>query len=286
LRYVAKSASGNTLAMGNPNLLNATAWNFEVQNQFYSNTIGLFSFSFFYKNIINMLQTIPGVQLNGTSIIDSLGVPWRSFSPSGKWVFGTSDYTLTYPYNSNKPTKVWGLEVEHQTNFRFLPGLLQNIVLNYNFSIVRSEAWVTSSKVVSYQDSTLLFGHWIHITKSKNVLIDEKQKLQNQPEFFANISLGYDIDDFSFRISCFYQGQYNYSFSSNQRSDVIQNSFTKWDLVVQQKFNKNITVRLNIDNLTNTQTGQSYADRITGWTLPYNDQKYGMTADLGVRVDL
>jgi len=288
LKYVAKSASGNTLAMGNPDLKDAIGWNYEIQNQFYGNDIGLISISLFYKEIKNMFQTIPGVTLKGTSVLDSLGVPWRSFSQAynGNFVFGQSEYTISYPYNSDKPTKVWGLEFEHQANFRFLPGLLRNIVLNYNLSFIRSETWVTSSKVVNYRDSVKIGPIWIHQTRSKNVLIDLKQKLQSQPEFFANVSLGYDLDGFSFRISLFYEDQYNNSFSSNQRSDGIENSFTKWDLAIKQKVTDNISVSLNVNNISNNQNGTTIANRITGWMLPNGNSRYGTTADLGVRIDL
>ncbi|MCX6142357.1 MAG: TonB-dependent receptor [Ignavibacteriales bacterium] len=280
LKFVARATNNNyEILIGNPQLKNAIAWNYEAQTQFYGNSIGLFSVSAFYKDIKDMYHTISGVMVYGQGVLDSLGIPWKQ-------PFGNSYYTFTYPYNSSKPTRVWGFEVEHQTDFNFLPQPFKNIVLNYNFSIVRSETWVTTSRVETFKDSTLLFGRWIYTTGSKNVLFEKKQKLEDQPEFFGNASLGYDIGGFSFRVSVFYQGKYNISFSSDQRSDAISDSFTKWDITLRQKVTDNISVSLNLNNITNSTESTTLADRVTNWMLPDVSNKYGMTADLGVRIEL
>ncbi|MDP2887291.1 MAG: TonB-dependent receptor [Ignavibacteria bacterium] len=277
LKFIAASGNSNTLTLGNPNLKNATAWNYEVQTQFFGNTVGLFSVSAFYKNIKNMYHTISSVSMTGQSVLDSLGVPWKQ-------PFGDSYYTFTLPYNSSQPTRVWGFEIEHQTDFKFFPQPFSNFVLNYNFTIVRSETWVTTSRVETRSDSVLLFGRWTYTTRAENVLCEKKQKLEDQPEFFGNASLGYDIGGFSFRVSVFYQGSFNSSFSSNQRSDGVRDSYTKWDIALKQQITDNISVLLNLNNITNSQEGSSMANRLTGWILQNSSNKYGMTADIGVRV--
>jgi TonB-dependent receptor len=279
LKFVARSTSSSDLNIGNPSLKSAVAWNFEAQTQFFSNTIGLFSVSAFYKDIKDMYHTVSGVSLSGQAVLDSLGVPWKT-------PFGKGYYTLTYPYNSSKPTRVWGFEVEHQTDFKFLPQPFTNIVLNYNFTIVRSETWSTSSRVETFQDSTLLFGRWIYTKGSKNVLFEKKQKLEDQPEFFGNASLGYDIAGFSVRVSLFYQGSYNASFSGNQRSDAVTAKYSRLDVTLKQQITDYLSVSLNLNNITNTEEGSTLANRITGWSLTSSNIKYGMTADLGVRIEL
>jgi hypothetical protein len=222
-----------------------------------------------------------GVNFSGRGVLDSLGVQLVAY-PFDKNAF----YQFSYPYNSTQPTHVWGFEVEHQANFDFLPGVLKNIVLTYNFTIVRSETWAATSRVDAYRDSTFLFGRWVYTNGSKNVLFEKKQKLEQQPEFFGNASLGYDIGGFSARVSVFYQGSYNYTFSANQRSDVVQDSYTKWDVTLKQQIMKGLSVQLNLNNISNSQDGRTIADRITGWMLPDVSNKYGMTADFGVRLEL
>ncbi len=278
-KLVAYQGSGASLHIGNPQLKDAVAWNFEIQTQFYGNDIGLFSVSAFYKNIKNMFQYVNGAQLPGPSqaLFDSLGIQWKSpLNP-------TTQFNFYYPYNSDKPTKVWGFEVEHQANFRFLPGLLKNIVLDYNFSIVRSETWAPTIKVIKDTVNDPLLGK---VVKSSNKLVEVKQKLQDQPEFFGNISLGYDIYGFSFRIALFHQGKYNSSFSSDSRSDGEQDAYTRVDISLKQEITKNVSVLLNLNNITNAKDGNLYYDRILGVEVPNTDHKYGMTGEFGVRVNL
>ena len=83
-----------------------------------------------------MYHLVNNIRVDSDEILDSLGIDWTSPFASNQ------TYDLTYPYNSSKPTKVWGFEIEQQTNLHFLPGLLQNIVIGYNFSFVKSETFI------------------------------------------------------------------------------------------------------------------------------------------------
>ena len=78
------------------------------------------------------------INTTGNVIFNELGLDTRS-------LHGSAGYQLTVPYNSTDPSKVWGFELEHQINFTFLPGLLQNIVLSYNASLVYSETQLIGS---------------------------------------------------------------------------------------------------------------------------------------------
>ncbi len=281
LKFVASSITGvNTMNVGNPNLHNAVAWNYEVQTQFYGNAIGLFSVSAFYKDIKSMYHIVNNLQISGQHALDSIGVPWKN-----PYADDNVKFNLIFPYNSSKPTRVWGFEVEHQTNFKFLPGLLRNLVLNYNFTIVRSETWVSSSKTVT--DTVILMPIGIKVPRTTIVPIEIKQKLEDQPEVFGNVSLGYDIKDFSVRVSVFHQSKYNISFSSNGRNDGIQDAYTRWDIAFKQGVTDNVSVTLNLNNITNTQEGSSVINRGSpGWVLSDRSIRYGATADLGVRIEL
>jgi TonB-dependent receptor len=278
-KFIAKSSSGNTLILGNPELKNAVAWNYEAQTQFYGNNVGLFSVSAFYKDVKDMYHSLTNLPIpfaQSARILDSLRVDWKlyvnSFPLSG-------DYTLTYPYNSTKPTRVWGFEFEHQADLKFLPGPLKNIVLNYNFTIVRSETWITTTRTDTIPNPP-------RPPRLIQVIYEKKQKLESQPEFFANASLGYDYGGFSFRISFFHQGEFNRSFSFDQRSDGITDSYSRWDVALKQRITDFLSVIVNINNITNPQEGTSTTNRLTGWLFPDGNNKYGTTADLGVRIDL
>jgi outer membrane receptor protein involved in Fe transport len=67
---------------------------------------------------------------------------------------------------------------------------------------------------------------------------------------------------------------------------VVTAKYSRLDVTLKQKITDNISVSLNLNNITNTQEGTTLANRITGWMLTDTNIKYGMTADLGVRIEL
>lgn len=282
-KFISRGGGGAvSLLLGNSHLKTAKAWNYEVNTSLFSNTIGLITVSAFYKEIDDMFHVLDSAFTTGNAMLDTLGIAWRT--PH------TGSYGLTVPYNSQKPTKVWGFEFEHQTNLKFLPGFLKNVVLSYNASIVRSETHIiaTDTFTVYVKQPTGFPPPFDSITVpiTNNRIVDRKQKLEGQPEFYANVSLGYDIDGFSARVSMFHQAEYNLSFSASGITDQVINSYTRFDLALKQQITDNISLMLNLNNLTNIDESNSLYNRSTGWKLLNTSEIYGLTADLGVRITL
>jgi TonB-dependent receptor len=270
----------NLVTAGNPGLKNAKAWNFEVNTSLFGNEIGLFTVSAFYRRIDDMFHQISNIPCDYKrgvgSILDTLGITWKMPFPLN------SPMSLTYAVNSAEPTKVWGFEVEHQANLGFLPGLLANFVLSYNFSIVRSETFVLSYRV----DTTWTFLPGIgNLPKYSVVMTEQKQKLEGQPEFFGNVALGYDIGGFSGRVSVFFQGEYNRSYSASRRSDPVVQNFSRWDLSLRQRFTENFSLFLNLNNFTSVEEQVYTTNRVANWDALTSNQLYGLSGDLGVRVE-
>jgi TonB-dependent receptor len=272
----AAASSTKQLFVGNPLLKTAQAWNYEINTSFYGNKIGLISLSAFYKEIDNMYHMLNGINTSGNVLLEHLGLQWKTLHD------GT--YALTVPYNSPKPSKVWGFEFEHQINFTFLPGLLKNFVLSYNASIVRSETHLISSAIdtIKYYVPGIPFPFY----KYEERPIETKQQLENQPEFYGNISLGYDIGGFSARISLFHQSEYNLSFTPSGRGDQIVNAFTRLDLALKQEVTDYLSLMLNIGNLTNIKEENSIYNRVNGYKILNTSERYGLTADFGVKLTL
>jgi len=168
-----------------------------------------------------------------------------------------------------------------------LDGSRRRRLLNYNFSFIRSETYQVFYKTRT--DSVWVIdpeggGFW-HPFEVDEVY-DAKTRLENQPEFFANIALGYDIDGFSGRISFFHQGDYTRTFTARSRGDIVVGSFSRLDLALKQKITDNISLMLNVTNLTNTQEPTSAIYGETGWDLARTLDRYGMSGVFGVRVEL
>jgi outer membrane receptor protein involved in Fe transport len=221
---------------------------------------------------------IPGVYQPGNpaSLLDTLGITWHPQIPVG------SPISLTYSVNSTQPTKVWGLEFEHQTNLDFLPGLLSHIVLGYNFSFVRSETYVLSYRI----DTTyIIIPGFPPLPQYSTTLVETKQKLEGQPEFFGNVALGYDIGGFSGRVSVFFQDEYNRSYSAGRLNDPVVQSFTRWDLSLRQRVTENLSFFFDLNNFTNTIEDVYTTDRVHNWSALRSSVEYGLSGNLGVRLE-
>ena len=263
-------SAGTYLNMGNPDLKNADVWNYEFQTQFYGNDIGQFSINAFFKDIKGMQKATNGITVSGKKTINSLGINWDSFPVD--FPFGENQaYDLYTYYNSSNPTHIWGFEIEHQANFRYLPGLLKNIVLNYNLTFLRSETW-TIGVEQKYTETT------------QYILINQKHKIDNIPEFFANVALGYDIKGFSFRISYFYQDGYPAFPEHTWGAKVMENKLSRLDIAVRQLILENISIILNINNITNLKEESTYYSG--GKLRTFQAYRYGINCDLGIKVSL
>ena len=271
----AEIGTSHQVTVGNLNLKTSQSWNFEVNPTFYHRSFGMISVSAYYKEIKDMFHMLNNFNTVGDTLMQRFGVEWPS-------QMRTTPYNLTMPYNSPEPTKVWGFEFEHQINFHFLPHPLQNIVLSYNVSLVRSETVMYGSEIVTYIDSS----GTIPLPTSYNKLITRRQKLEGMPEFFGNIILGYDLGGFSGRISLFHQGEHNYSFSAAGYNDRVKKAFTRIDISLKQRVLQQATLFLNFNNITNIEDGFVINNRVFDRTLFDQSEKYGFTIDFGITVEI
>ena len=268
--------SDKQLILGNPILKTAKAWNFEINTSFYGNDFGLISISAFYKQIDDMYHMLNQFNTTGNTMIENLGLKWQTLH--------SGTYQLTVPYNSPKPTKVWGFEFEHQINFMFLPGLLKNIVLSYNASFVKSETWLIAARTDTVMVVQPPFP--FPIPTYVQVPIETKQQLENQPKFYGNISLGYDVGGFSARISMYNQAEYIRSFSPTGRADAVVSGYTRFDLALKQVLFDYLSLMLNVSNLSNIKEDRLIDNRVNGYKILNTSELYGLTADFGIKLTL
>ncbi len=256
-----------TVEMGNPDLKNTEAWNYDVIASFYKTKYGLFTVGAFYKKMDNYFYTISDVTLVNSEMIEDYNLPTE---------YGNYDsYNLSTPVNTNG-TVVKGLEFDLQANLTFLPGILSNFVIRGNYSIVRSKTFYPRFHLVEDQST-------IPYTTSPE-FYETEGTLPGQPSSFGNLALGYDQGGFSARISVFFQGDYvNDGVSATENLDIMQKGYSKWDLALKQEIKKyHAEILLNVSNITNMQEGTYYKYH----NLDMGSSIYGMLVDLGLRVTL
>ena len=256
----------NFIYYNNYRLKPATSENFDVVLSFYGNEIGLFSVGGFKKRIENL-------------VFPSKSHP-SDFSAypelQGKLQNRREGYNLYTYINSPLAIDVLGIETEWQTNFWYLPEPLNGIVLNINYTHIFSEAEYPKTITMSYLDS-----NFIQQTYYVDTLYTSR--LLNQPNDIINVALGYDYGGFSARVSMLY----------------IDNIFKNPDFWLQNRINSDIYVRFDLSvkqvlpwfgiqlffNLNNI-TGEDDVDINQKTSFTTLTQRYGMTADVGLRLKL
>jgi TonB-dependent receptor len=230
---------------GNPHIKHTKARNYDVFLSTY-NEYGLATLGGFYKTLddIDYIKTIRLV-----------GGEFNAF-------------TLTEPTNGAR-SKVYGFEIDLQTNFRFLPSPFDGIVLNANYSRIWSETFFPYFEIVRRPPT-------FRATPLDTV---RAGRVPGQADHIANVSLGYEKGGFTGRISMVYQGASLRTVGQRSELDGYSNASYRWDLTVSQKIYKGTGLFLNVNNLSN-QPEDAYLGRVS---YPTREEFFGWTADLGFR---
>jgi len=240
--------------------------NFDVIMSFFNSKYGLFTVGAFRKNISNFIY-----QREAAIVKDT---------PTDPGVFGVEDvyigYNITYPLNNPGKSHITGMEIEGQTNFRWLPGnlrALRGFVLSGNISFMKSRS--------EYQATRFQFTESGQRINIDTVFVD---RLVKQPSLLANISVGYDYKGFSGRISYSYQDDIldvpQQRMDGYDKESVL--AFSRWDLQLKQKINKRVSFYFNMTNIFNN--ADKSIRNVTGYYTAVG--YYGMGMNLGVKIDI
>jgi TonB-dependent receptor len=250
----------------NPNLQPAISWNFDASTSLYTSQYGLLTIDGFRKNITNMFYWLDGITLMNAQQARNMGLPVDKYGP---W----NQYLVNMPYNTPN-TKVWGFELDLQTHLSFLPGALQNIVLNANYT----RTWSNTD----YPRFTLIQSSAFPPKPPTPLYYYTQGPLTGQTNYIENFSIGYDYKGFSGRLSAYFQGPYLNSINNLQYLDVYQKAFSRWDLSLKQNIYDNYQVYVNVNNMSNTIEG-SYD---VYHNLDMGGYYYGLSLEMGVKVTL
>ena len=258
--YFSSAATPQYLQLGNPYLKPAITQNYDIYTSIYENNIGLFTAGYFYKKIDNLIVYYDGFLTRDASKI-------HNRMPLAK----TVDTEVHTWINLEKSSYVRGIELDWQTHFWYLPSFLSGLVLNINYTHIKSESYYPYQKSVKVG----LFGSKLVDTTRSGRLID-------QPNDILNLTLGYDIGGFSARLSFLYQDNILISKDIKQEElDRYTGAYYRWDFTAYQKLPwlEGLQLYLNVNNITDRPDRQyrSVLEKLS------DVEYYGATADLGVR---
>jgi TonB-dependent receptor len=268
--------ASNVVQMGNPSLEPTRSWNYDAYLSFKHNKLGFFSVGGFYKKLDGVITDITRY-LGTNTEIDSLGLP-RVIG-----VYNGNELTLLQR-NINRPenTKdsyVTGIELEWQTNFRYLPKPFDGLVLSLNYT----RLWSQTTYGYSQQFFRGVNDPWTGETREEYwVLFYQQDNVRGQSEHIANVSLGYDYKKFSARATYTYQGE-SLSFVGNSSSQLngYNDSWSRIDFTFKQGVGEYLTIFLNASNITNQFDRKYQGDN--NWR-PREELHYGESIELGLQL--
>jgi len=264
-------STGNVITWNNAQLDPTRSANYDGYLSFYENTIGLFTVGGFLKRIDRLIYP-------QTLVVQDSGA--KPYYPPG--LNGSAPLRGQYAINTNinDPVRIdnYGIELDWQTHFWYLPHPLDGLVLNINYTHVFS----TSDYPYKIYIRPNRFSPLVPVDTTYTA------PLLYQPNKILNLSAGYDYLGFSIRLSMLYQADIFTGIPVGKSPGWLQlytstASSTRWDLSVKQDLPApllGIQLYGDLNNLSKT-TDVSIIHAPTG--VPASEQLYGLTGDFGVR---
>lgn len=215
---------------GNSKLEPTTAYNLDLMFEYYFQSIGLLSVGGFYKDLSDIIYTRQFVE------------------ESGEY----EGWDVEQPVNGGS-AKLYGVELNWQQQFTFLPGFWKGFGIFANYTYAKS-------------DADLLYREWT--------------TLPGQASDAGNLALTYDGARFDGRISMNYNGRYIDEVGASPAEDEIIDDHVQWDASASVAVSPSMEVYLNLVNLNNAPR-KDYVG-IESRTRQF--ENYGWSSSFGVKL--
>ncbi len=270
------SADQSTINAANTQLKTAHSINYDAAVSVFNNAIGLFSVSGFYKKISDLIFYASYKLQPGLSPPPELLIP-------ESWYQSGAPQVNSYMNNPN-PSKYYGIELEWQTHFWYLPSVLHGLVLNINYTHIYSEMYLRYDSLVTTIVGKPPRQKFVYSFVPAQV----KTRMPDQPANILNITLGFDLEGFSARLSYLYQADKltGIGYSGGYPTTVLSSytgPYERWDLSMQYRINTNLQVFVNMNNIS-ARPDKNYTG--IGLNNPQYFEYYGFTMDIGFRYNL
>lgn len=217
---------------GNPDLKPTYSWNADLLFERYLGNDGVISAGAFYKRISN-------------PIYDSRRVGTYR---------GIDGVAFLTPANGASGD-LYGFELNAQTRLSFLPGLLSNLGINANYTLIRSNFSLPDGREV---------------------------RVPRQADNLANLAVYYDDGRFSTRLAMNYKGAYIEEYGADAGSDSYYGAYTSLDLMVNWNATERVTVFGEASNLTDQKLHYYLGNK----ERPLQVEYYGPRFMLGVKASI
>jgi len=257
--------TGASITYNNYKLNPTRSTNYDAYASFYDNSIGLLTAGVFLKRITDLIY--PWNFYVSDSAAAIYYPPYLSSTPP------TGSYNILTYVNDKYRIDDWGLEFDWQTHFWYLPHPFDGLVLNVNFTHIFSKAqypFTNREQIGGFR------GPVVFVDTSYTA------RLLDQPDNILNLSVGYDYEGFSVRVSVLYQADIFAGANFWPQLRTTTAAYTRWDLSVKQNLpwfglqlygdlnNLNSVSDLAVINGANAQ-------------VPQSQESYGLTGDIGLR---
>lgn len=247
-----------TVDYGRPDLIPQISTNYDAFVSIYSNKIGLLTLGGFYKEIDDLIFNRIGHKI--------LNAAKEGFPKE------LQGFKLNRPENNPYITQISGMEIEWQTNFRWLPKPLDGFILNVNYTHLWSKTNFPRSFVK--QDKIPVFP----FVKTSVIDTFRVGDMLDQADDIANIAIGYDKSFFSARLSILYQGKTLTAVGERPELDGFTSDLLRMDLSLKFSLNQRLGLFFNWNNINN-EPDESF-QLVTRY--PTNREFYGWTMDAGI----
>jgi TonB-dependent receptor len=279
--------TGQGITSNNPWLEPSSAWNYDLGVSIMKPKVGLFTIYGFYKEISDLIFVMRGYKpskkgliVGGPEDLDDRILGAEYYDP----LYLSKEGTTDLPFNNPEKAQVFGLEISWQTNFWYLPGLLKGLVLDVNYTIMKTQTKYPYFESVQVGVDSSGF---IPVPIYGQEYNTRKGPMEDQPASIWNVILGWDYKGFSARVSYRYQSNTVESLDARYSIfDSYYDTFSLWDLMLKQQITKNISCYANLTNIGNHVDDYYFGEQPGRPALPTNSQFYGFRAQLGVKIDL
>ncbi len=207
--YVQVDTSGPSVAMGNPDLKPLKSVNGDLSLEYYLPNHGLISVAGFYKHLDDPITVFGRAGVSGT--------------------FGgiaLTNVTVTAPLNADK-AEIYGVEVNAQVPFDFLPGWLSGLGINANYTRTGGQSQGLPGRT----------GKFENYLQSRDV---------------ASAQLYYEKGGFAVRVAWSYRSAYLDTVGNTAALDQYTADHEQWDARISAAIVKQATVFVEGTNLSDS----------------------------------